>query len=167
MDPVWSLAPWPVTFDHRGREYTIPALSAAEWLRVLMDPEAIIDNIFLELLPEPFDLIFDEDVDLEQLGHDVLSEVCGRPWYIAIRLIYLVQDNWNVLGADMLRRGIRPTDYSISGWLDVALLTLLHHVKREDQTMLMSQLEMPPSGEVQQVQDELEMTHEQFLALMR
>jgi hypothetical protein len=132
-----------------------------------MDPEAIFDNIFLELLPEPLDLLFDEDLDLVELGQEVISEVCGRPWYIAIRLIHLVRDNWNVLGADMLRRGIRPADYSISGWLDVALLTLLHHVKREDQAMLMSQLEMPPSDEVQQVQEELEMTHEQFLALMR
>jgi len=132
-----------------------------------MDPEAIFDNIFLELLPEPMDLLFDEGLDLEELGRSVISEVCGRPWYIAIRLIYLVRDSWNVLGADMLRRGIRPTDYSISGWLDVALLTLLHHVKRDDQTSLMSQLEMPPFDEVQQVQKELEMTHEQFLALMR
>lgn len=167
MDPVWSLAPWPVTFDHRGRDYTIPALSAAEWLRVLMDPEAIYDNLFLELLPEPMDLLFDEDLDLEELGHSVLSEVCGRPWYIAIRLIYLVRDHWNILGADMLRRGIKPTDYSISGWLDVALLTLLNHLKREDQPRVMAELEMPPSGEVKKVQEELEMTHEQFHALMR
>ena len=164
---MWSLAPWPVTFTHRGKDYTIPALSAAEWLRVLMDPEATFDNVFLELLPEPMDLLFDEELDLVELGHGVISEVCGRPWYIAIRLVYLVHDSWNVLGADMLRRGIRPTDYSISGWLDVALLTLLHHVKREDQTSLMAELERPPMEEVQQVQEELEMTHEQFLALMR
>ena len=132
-----------------------------------MDPEAIFDNIFLELLPEPMDLLFDEGLDLEELGRSVISEVCGRPWYIAIRLIYLVRDSWNVLGADMLRRGIRPTDYSISGWLDVALLTLLHHIKREEQASLMAELEKPPFDEVQQVQEELEMTHEQFLALMR
>jgi hypothetical protein len=132
-----------------------------------MDPESVFDSIFLELLPEPMDLLFDEELDLVELGRSVISEVCGRPWYIAIRLIYLVRDNWNVLGADMLRRGIRPTDYSISGWLDVALLTFLHHVKQEERTLLMSQLEMPPADEVEQVQGELEMTHDQFLSLMR
>lgn len=142
-------------------------MPAAEWLKVIMDEEAFMDDLFMELLPDPDTLVLDVDVDLNELAHVVLSQVCGRPWYMGLRLALLVRDNWNVVGADMLRRGVDAEHLSLSGWLDVALLTVLHHTNREDHAMLMSQLEMPPVEEREQVMEELEMSHDAFLSLMR
>lgn len=166
LDPIQSLCPWPVTFTAAGREYEIPALPAAQWLAVLMAPDATTDDIFIELTPDSLTLVMDEDLDLVELSHEVIGTVSGRPWYLAIRLILLVADHWNVLGADMLRRGVDPTHLSLSGWLDIALLTLLHNTDRKDHTMLLSQLELPPSTE-EVAPEDMEMGREEFMSMMR
>ena len=165
-DPIQSLCPWPTTFVAAGREYEIPALPAAQWLAVLMNPEATTDDLFIELVPDSMPLLMDEELDLVELSHVVIETVAGRPWYLAIRLILVVHSHWNVLGADMLRKGTDATRLSLSGWLDVALLTLLHNTERKDHTMLLSQLEMAPDVE-EVAPEELEMSHDEFMSMMR
>jgi hypothetical protein len=165
LDPIQSLCPWPVTFTAGGREYEIPALPAAPWLALLMDPDATTDDVLIELVPDSADLVMDEDMDLVELSHSIIQLVSGRPWYLAIRMVLLVYDHWNVLGAEMLRRGVDANRLSLSAWLDVALLTLLQNTERKDHTMLLSQLELAPTTE-EVAPEEMEMSHDQFLSLM-
>ena len=171
-DPVWSLRPWPVEIDLGSRVVTIPALPAADWLTHLMgevNPDAVFPGLLSadeEELVE--DMLYTGVLSLDQLDRiflDVVSAVGARPWWVTLRLVAQVRANWAVIGADMLVRGVDATRLSLSGWLDVALLTLMRHIRPEDSTMFTLQLEAPPPSETAQVQDELEMSPEAFLAL--
>src|SRR4029078_9035306 len=88
LDPTESLCPWPVVFTVQGREYEIPALPAAQWLRVLMTEDATEEDVFLELVPEGIQLLLEDDDswDMAALAQDIIELASGRRWYIAMRL---------------------------------------------------------------------------------
>lgn len=165
-DPVESLCPWPVILTVQGRDYEIPALPAAQWLRVLMREDATAEDVFLELVPEGVRLLLEDDGswDAGELAEQVIELASGRRWYIAMRLINVVRSNWNVIGATMLMKGVDAQQLSLSGWLDVALLVVLQHMEQKDVTMFVSQLEIPPEGEAPP-EEEMVMTHEAFMAM--
>ena len=167
-DPVASLCPWPLTLEARGHEYSIPAWSAAEWLRLLMGGrELSVESLVLELVPEGVQLLMDESLSDEQvmeLGLGILDLAGGRPWYITMRLVNVLVANWNVLGADMLRSGVDATAMSLSGFLDVVLLQALRNMEEGQVTMFLTQLELPPPG-MDIPEEDMEMSREQFLSL--
>lgn len=165
-DPTESLCPWPVTFTVQGRDYDIPALPAAQWLRVLMTEDATVEDVFLELVPEGVTLLLEEqgDWDVEDLAKQIIDLASGRHWYIAMRLINVVRVNWNVVGATMLMKGVDATRLSLSGWLDIALLMVLQHMEKKDTSMFLAQLEIPPEGEGAPG-EEMEMTADAFMAM--
>lgn len=166
-DPIASLCPWPFTVEAGGLDYEVPAWTAADWLRVLMDVEYLSsENLILELIPQGADLLLDEGITDEEvitLGLEMLELAGGRPWYISVRLIAMLQANWNVLGAELLRHH-DPSAMSLSGFLDVALLQALRTMEENQVSMFVAQLEMPPPG-VEIPEEEMEMTREQFLSL--
>ena len=165
-DPTESLCPWPVVFTVQGRDYEIPAVPAAQWLRVLMTEDATVEDVFLELVPEGVTLLLEEqgDWDVGDLAKQIIDLASGRHWYIAMRLINVVRVNWNVVGATMLMKGVDANRLSLSGWLDVALLMVLQHMEQKDTTMFLAQLEIPPEGE-ETPEEEMEMTAEAFMAM--
>lgn len=148
-------------------DHEIPALPAADWLRVLMDDRSMFEDLFLELIPTGPSLLLDKRLadELESLSKDIIELASGRKWYIAMRMIVLMRANWNVLGATMLRKGVDASSISLSGWLDVALLVTLEHIEKDNMPMFLAQLELPPEGEGPP-EEEMEMTGEQFLSLM-
>jgi hypothetical protein len=151
-----------------GTDYEVPAMAASEWLRVLMDEELSINTLFLELVPAGPTILLDEGIDLDDLmdvGLGIIEEASGRPWYIAMRLIATMREHWNVLGAEMLYRGVDATQLSLAGWLDVALLVTLRTLDSKDVTMFVSRLELPPPGE-EVPEEELEMSRDEFLSMM-
>lgn len=173
-DPIWSLKIWPVTFTVAGQDFTIPALSASDWLEVLMVPEIDLLAIVNDLLPdednaELIDLMWEvEDEftmdDLHDLMFEVVSGVTGRPWWIALRLIAATQVNWDFIGADLALQGVRADTISIAAWLDVVLLTMLRNIDPEKATMFTSQLEMVPPGMTVEPVD-MEISREQFMSM--
>lgn len=171
-DPIWSLRVWPVTFTVAGQDFTIPEIPAAGWLEALMAEELNALEVFDGLLSSDdtedlHDLIWDDQVTLSQL-HDLLLEVLdavtGRPWWIALKLIAVVQAHWDLIGADLALQGVRTDTISIAAWLDVALLTILHNIDPEKATMFTSQLEMPPPG-VTVKPEAMEITAAQFMSM--
>ena len=166
LDPTESLCPWPVVFTVQGREYEIPALPAAQWLRVLMTEDATVEDVFLELVPEGIQLLLEDDDswDMAALAQDIIELASGRRWYIAMRLITVMRANWNVVGATMLMKGVDANTLSLSGWLDVALLMVLQHMEQKDVAMFVAQLEIPPEGE-ETPEEEMVMSAEAFMAM--
>lgn len=167
LDPVWSLRPWPVELDLAGRTYTFPAVPAVEWLSVLMAENLDQDQILLELCPQGYELLLDEELDPEELTRallDVIEQVSGRKWWIALRLIWVVRANWNVLGAEMFYRHIDPTALSLSAWLDVMLVLTIKAMEPKDVSMFTSKLELPPPGETI-AEEEMVMSADQFLSM--
>ena len=171
-DPVWSLRPWPVQVTIGPLQVQIPALPAADWLAVLMANEIDPEDIFPGLL-EPEDMeAFEDALYAGEFGLDeynrtffeVIETVAARPWWVTLRLIGVVRDEWAVIGADLLAK-VDASALSLSGWLDVALASIMAHIEPESATMFTLQLEMPPPREVAKVQQELEMSPAEFMAL--
>ena len=167
-DPISSLCPWPLSVEVGGKSYAVPAWSAADWLHLLMDTEQLsADRLVVDLVTDGVHIVMDESISSEEivdLGLDLLEAAGGRPWYIIMRLVHVLRENWNVLGADMLKDGLDPTRVSLSGFLDVTLLQTLRSMDSKDITMFLMQLEMPPLG-VEIPEEDMEMTREQFLSL--
>jgi len=150
-----------------GRTYTFPALPAVDWLSVLMAEDLDLERMVLELCPGGHVLLFEESLELDGLYEvllDVIEQVSGRKWWIALRFIGVIRANWNVLGAEMFYRGIDPTRLSLSGWLDAMLVLTLKAMDPKDVTMFVSRLEVSPPGE-EIAPEEMEMSADQFLSM--
>lgn len=148
-------------------DYEIPALPATDWLQVLMQEHPDLEAILTELCPNGMGLLFDEDLEEQELWDillDVIEQASGRHWWIAMRLINVVRGSWNVLGAEMFYRGIDPNTLSLAAWLDAMLLVIIRAMDPKDVTMFTMKLEMVPAGE-EPDEEEMEMSTEQFLSM--
>jgi hypothetical protein len=142
-----------------------------DWLALLMDDQLTSESLIIALVPGGVSLLLEEgldDADITRLGLDLIEAAGGRPWYISLRLIGVIKDNWGVLGAEILLRGVDATRLSLSAWLDVALLLTIRNMDPKDITMFTAQLEMVPPEEIQAGVEpqEMEMSRDQFLSMM-
>jgi hypothetical protein len=168
-DPIWSLKPWPVLFTVNDQDYEIPALPAVDWLTVLMKEEFDLSDVIFELLPDGVSLFGDENIDLNDLYDaclDVIEAVTSRHWWIAIGLIGVAQANWNIVGVEMMLHGIKAEEVSISAWLDALLVITLSIMDKDKTTAFIMRLEKPPPGE-EVPAEELEMSRDEFMSMMR
>lgn len=172
-DPISSLRPFPILVKVGPVEVEIPAMNAAEWLTVLMVEKVEIDDVFPGLLsPEDTDLVEDIIIDgaldmtsFRDIILGVIETASARNWWVALRLIEVVRSSWDVIGAQMVSRGVDAVTLSLSAWLDIALLTVLKEMDPKDVTMFTMRLEAPPLEETTEVAEELEMTRGSFMAM--
>lgn len=149
----------------------IPALAAVDWLVVLMAPETQLDDLFPGLLsPEDTDWVEEQILDgklrlpeFQELVQRVIEMASARKWWVTLRLTDLARRSWDVVGSEMLLRGVDATHISLSAWLDVLLVTVLKNMDSKDIAMFTMRLEAPPEQE-QQV-EEMEMSRSAFMAL--
>lgn len=148
-DPTWSIGLFTLEIDFLGKTFTIPAMPATDWLSYLMTPDAglyeVTVNIFGELeehLSDHFDKASITDLYMTVL--EAIGVVCGRPWWVAIRMIRVVYDNWHVLGPKLIMSGVDPARLSISAWLDCALYLMIESMDPKDVSMFSLRLEMKP-----------------------
>ena len=169
-DPVWSLRPWPVTVRVVGTMYEIPAAPAVDWLAILMTETPELDDIFPGFLSEEeqeeitdalFEGYLEETTDVVL---EVISAVSGRPWWIAMRLIEVARNSWQVLGAEMILKGIDAEKLSLSAWLDVLLLTIMRNIDPKDAAMFTMRLEEVPK-DIEVEQKEPEMSASAFMSM--
>jgi hypothetical protein len=170
VDPVWSLQPWPATVTLAGRDFTIPAMAAVEWLAYLMQPQPDVEGMILDLLPDSEELLFDGSLEVEALYDailDLVATVCARPWWVALRQVNVARDNWHVLGPQMLET-VDAQLVSIAAWLDVLLVKTINSMDPKDVAMFTSKLEAPPA-DVQATMappiEEMEMDRGSFLSM--
>jgi hypothetical protein len=164
-DPIQSLRPFPVAFTIGQQEFEIPALPAADWLQVLMQPDWVGDDIFLELMPDGLtilDLIDPEQT--EDLATDIIEEVTGRHWWVAFRLVGALVETWQVMGPEAVFHHVDAERLSLAAWLDAMLVLLLSRVSKDQAPGFIARLESPPYGEDIPV-EELEISESQFLSM--
>lgn len=173
-DPVWSLHPWDLSVRVAGRDFTIPAMAAHEWLAILMPDDLDPDDVFPGLVdgdPESVrEYLFQAMMDgivthetVERVAFDVIEAVSGRPWWIALRLIGLASQNWSVLGVEMLT-AVDVAKMSLSGWLDVLFVRMLQQFDESHVAMFLSRLELPPEDHRSDAA-EPEMAEDAFMAM--
>lgn len=145
----------------------IPALPAADWLEVLMDSRFEFDNLFIELLPDGTKLLLEDWIqpeEAEELGLAVLEEASARRWWIAMRLVGAIMDNWDVMGPEATFHNVDANSLSLAAWLDAMMVLIMQRIENSQQSMFVSRLEMPPPGE-ELDQGDFEMSVEQFMAM--
>lgn len=146
-------------------------MPAADWLAVLMSQDLTADDVFPGLLDE------DEATEVEELLHsgkldirdahdgalEIVSTVCGRPWWVALRLIQVAREYWDAVGGDMA--AVR-SDASIAAWLDILFSLVVRNIDDNKRTMFLMKLELAPEGWGDPA-DELEMSSDAFMAMAR
>jgi hypothetical protein len=169
-DPIQSLQPLSVELTIAGQEFDIPAQSAAEWLTVLMVEDLDLADILPGMVEDPVaveDLILDGKLGLDELEEailGILEVVSARPWWVALRLVEMARTSWDVLGAELLLRGVDATKVSLAAWLDMALLVALRSMDPKDIQMFTSKLESPPpSAKVEEA--DMEISASQFMTM--
>jgi hypothetical protein len=166
-NPISSLRPAPVTFVIEGREYEIPALPALDWLEVLMRPDWLPDDLFVELMPGGIEFVVNDVVDplyAEDLVWAIVEEVSARHWWVAQRLIAVISNTWDVMGPEATFHNVDPGKLSLAAWMDAMLVLLMQRLKEDKLPMFVLQLEAPPPGEEIPL-EEMEMSESQFLSM--
>jgi hypothetical protein len=136
-----------------------------------MDEQPDLDRVLIELCPTGMELLFNQEIEPEVLCSAILeliATVAARKWWIALRMIGIVRQNWNVLGPEMIMSGIDPQVLSLAAWLDAMLVILIRAMDPKEVSLFVSRLELPPpsemAAEMERV-DEMEMSVEQFLSM--
>jgi hypothetical protein len=168
-DPAASLQPACVEFTFAGEDFSTVLVTAADWLGVLLDLEQSLLDVFHSMLgPEQAErfirLYLEQGGDIEELLFEVLEVASARYWWVTLRLLGVVQGSWHQVGASLLKQGVRPSELSFAGFLDVFTFELVHTMKPESVTMIMMQIEMPPDGYAMPEED-MEMSADDFLSL--
>jgi hypothetical protein len=152
-DPIASLRCWPVEVELAGTVVQIPALSAADWLAVLMSSPLDLEAVFPGLAPGALEIVDDllysgemTVLELQDLALDVISMASGRPWWIAMRLIVSATSNWGLLGSDLALGGVDASKLSLGAWLDALFILIVRATPEDQLTMFFSKLEFPPPG---------------------
>jgi hypothetical protein len=133
-----------------------------------MQPEPDVDGLILEFIPDGEELLFEGKITLEQLYDaclDLISTVCARPWWIALRMVNIARSSWGVLGPQMIEK-VDPERISIAAWLDVLMVTILNSMEPKETTLFSMRLEAPPP-EIQGSEEtqEMEMDRGSFLSM--
>jgi len=168
-DPIWSLQPWPVTVTFAGKEFEIPALSAADWLAYLLQPVPDLDGLINDLLPGAEDLLYELELNPDRLYEaclELVAMVSARPWWVALRQISVAADSWSILGAELALKHIDASRMSLALWLDALLIVTLQSMDPKDTTMFVMKLEAAPAGVSQDKPQEMEMSRDAFLSMV-
>ena len=175
-NPVASLRPFVAEVLVCGSWISVPALPAAAWVEQFMGDDTDLDLVFPGLCSE-------EDQDavgqallegcldipgLQRLTLDLISQVAGRPWWVAVRMIQIAELRWSILGADLVLRRIDADSISFSAWLDALWVTIFNHLPQEKWVEMSTMIEIPPPSEApEDPMESLEMSPEAFANLMR
>lgn len=145
-------------------------MPAVDWLSILMAESFGPEDIFPGLLPDE-DRLQVEDLlhtqalavrDMWDLSLDILTEVSGRPWYVALRLVLVAKASWDALGGDLA--AIR-SDASLGAWLDILFTLIVRNIEDSKRNMFLLKLELAPEGWGDKQQEAMEMSPDAFLAM--
>lgn len=126
------------------------------------------DDVLIDLMPDGAKVaLLVSPEDIEPLVMELLEEASGRDWWVTLRLVGAIQDQWQVLGAEMILQGVDPERLSLAAWLDTMTLVLLRLLPKDNHAMFLGQLEMPPVTVRAEVMEEMEMSRDQFMSLAR
>lgn len=177
-NPAASLWPTDSVVHVAGRDVVVPAQPAAVWLELLMGAldDFDLDAIFPALADEDDQDYVEQALyagrltvnDLQMLGLELVCLVSGRPWWVAIRMVHIVEKQWSILGSALVMRGVDASRLSLSAWLDALWLVMFDHIPHDKWLMVSAQLEAPPPGQTpENPLDSMEMSTDQFTSLMR
>lgn len=157
LDIGASITPAPIVVEFIAGTAVVPALSARQWLAVLLSPgdlEDCLARIFPGLTTDPGyvdDLIADDllageidEDEISMLPLYVVAEAAGRPWWVAMRLVEVCRGAWHTLGPRMLTCGLDLDRVGLGAWMDVLLVQILEAIPRDQAEMFSLKLTAVP-----------------------
>lgn len=163
-DPLASLEISGLTVSFLGRDWAVPALNAAAWLKLIwdeqLDPEVVfpglcgpgaVDAVDAALLDGSLDL-----VELHQVCLEVIGEVAGRPWWFVLKLLAVARHAWDRLGGRLALARVDATVMPLGAWIDALYVVVMDHCKPEMANQVVSELMTPPPGYVVGIDEEEE-----------
>lgn len=170
-DPLASLRPRSLLVDWDGVTWTVPAVPALSWLEILLAEEIDFEAIFPGLCGE--DAVLDVNWrilsgtldDLEPVIRDCIEVASGRRWWITLRLMSVLRENWEAVAPAVA--GVPSDRVSLATWLDVAYGVLVERLSHDPKYLseFTSRLVQPPREAAEPINDEVE--GNAFLAAMR
>lgn len=160
-EPLASLDLYKVQVTLGESTWFIPALPAAEWLKILLADELDAEAIFPgfcgpQAIIDVNQMIIDEIVtseDLEEAICDAITAASGRKWWITLRLCRFLRTGWDRIGGELAAGGVTPFTVSLSYWLDGAYATCLRVIEKGDPkqlTRFTDQLTAPLPGKAKE-----------------
>jgi hypothetical protein len=152
MDALAALKCWPVVVEVGGREYTIPAVPAAEWfLSILGDkPLPIVPGMLpTEQEDELADRIAYGDVELRevvQVSREALEVASGWRWWEADRLIRSAGEQWKVVGGKLAQAGVDLHREPLGAVLNTIYTLAVANLDEQARQKLDFQISQPPAG---------------------
>jgi hypothetical protein len=170
-DPIASLTAWPVDVAIGGKVYVVPPLPAAQWMILLLDEFGSFDTV-IEVLSvtdraEIEQGVIDgtvDDKDMEQAFRDVVEVAAGRPWWVVLNYLNLIQGFWSRFHGRILLSGLDPERVSFGAYLDAAHYSFIEGRDEQGIQKIINFLETPPPGYEIELDQETE--SETFLAMM-
>lgn len=175
-NPVASLRPFVAEVLVCDEWIPIPAHPAATWIEQFMGGDPELDAIFPGFCSDEDqeyvnECLFNGCLDVgsvQRLTLDLISQVSGRPWWVAVRMVMIAETRWSILTSDMTLRNVRPDMLSFSAWLDVLWSSIFSHLPQEKWIEMSSLIESPPPSEApEDPMETMEMSVDMFSNLMR
>lgn len=154
-DPLASLPPTSILIDFIGHTWTIPAITADRWLRVIwtdpFDPQAIFPGFLQDEDAEDtiMDAIIDGDVDMDEMflcAMEALEVAGGYQWWFTLRLVSTLNAGWSRIGGMLLNAGVDPTKLSLGAWCSAALEMYMANIEPRNAAELLEKLLERPEG---------------------
>lgn len=166
-DPLASLRIWGVEVQIGDDTYAFAKHSASDWLVALLEADGGLHGL-LVLLEEGEEDRLDEailaerltDVEILKGFKQALTEVSGRPWWQAMKLLGLLLADWHA-AFGLIRGSIDPDQVSLAAFLDVGFAVLLRDHEKQ---ILQNHLELPPAGV--EVELDEEKSEQVFLSML-
>lgn len=152
VDPAASLRCWELEIDLGGRTYEVPALSAADWLPVLLtgDPLLVLDMVVsIEDGETIDDLILAGRIKSDELTEALVSaieEAAGRPMMASYVLVQAATRHWATISGRLAQRGFRWDREPLGAALDAIYAMITQNMTDEDRAKFEALLDTPLPG---------------------
>lgn len=153
VSPLASLPPRPMEIDAYGKTWTIPAMSAAQWLEILWAEPIDLTDIWPGLgnaFSEMIDALFDGDTTADEaveVACEVVAEASGLDYWVAFRLAACLRVSWLQVGGALLKGGLRPEEVSLGTYLVATLAFLAENMDPAKAVELFEELNRKPMQE--------------------
>jgi hypothetical protein len=151
-DPMASFAPVAIEVDFLDRTWTVPAMTAQQWLEIIWSGPLNTDQIFPGLCgadEAAFEGLLEGKVeigDLFAIATEILEIASGFKWWVALNLAMIAKGAWANIGGSVVT-AVDGTRESLGAWLVAVLGVCRERVEsREGLIELINGLNTPPPG---------------------
>lgn len=174
-DPLSYLGPRQTAIEFLGREWLVPALSAADWLEIIWTEPFSPEEIFPGMVNDPelddaiSEALFVDDFDPDSVGEvamEMIEAASGYRWWFTLKLCTTMRVSWSRIGGMLVLAGVDPNRVTLGSWCSAALALLAEHVRPKEYAKLLFDLNMAPPGYEASEEEEMVMDEAEFMAAM-